>query len=428
MPYSPRSPRRRTALHLRLLLLGLAIVVPLAVVELLLQAMPRLLPTWFRTQFPPNGIEFLQPGVLDRTAITAVPLPFPADPYSGPPPHDLVDHGVAPAAAAAADLAQVPNIVLPVDTEGMPNPSTLPAQAPVVLIGDSFCVYGSQQEPAGLLATLTSQLGVGVRNVSVSGIGPDQELFLLEHVALPCQPRLVVWMFFGGNDFVDAFWSQVHRAQGVRTLADLYQGRRVPTLYLPTLLARLFTASPAKAVTTPLPPFTLTSDPTRPVWFFPDTLRAMSLPAKDVAENPGWFGITTALRAAKARCATSGARLLVVYLPSKEQVYLPRVDADAPRLQRFALASSLLGVPLPPTADEVQSQLLANRAVLEGLLTEFCRTEELAFWSATPTIEAVADQGIPAYYTTDTHWRAESQRAVAKALAEHVVARNLLPR
>ncbi len=423
-------PRRRTPLRLRLLLLGFAVLVPLAAIEGLLHAFPKLLPASFRRLYPPNGVEFFQPGVLEKTPITAVPLPFPVDPYSGPPPHDLIDQGIAPADAAVHDRTASPTFVLPSDALGLPNGADVPAAAPIALVGDSFTVYGAQQDPPGFVRTLASSTGHAVRNVAVSGIGPDQELFLLQQVVLPAQPKLVVWMFFGGNDLADAFWSQVHRAQGMRTFADQFHDRRAPRLWLPSLLASFLRSAQQPSIQEPLPPFRLADarPDTAPLWFFPDALRAMALPKDRIVDNPGWLGITTALRSARDACQQANVPLLVVYLPSKEQVYLPHIVADGELLRRYALASGLAAIPLPDTGDATRDQLLQQRGALEQALVGFCGDERIACWSASPAFAAIAARGEAAYYTTDTHWRPQAQAEIARALAAELTARTLLPR
>lgn len=423
-------PRRRTPLRLRLLLLGFAVLVPLAVIEGLLHAFPKLLPASFRRLYPPNGVEFFQPGVLEKTPITAVPLPFPVDPYSGPPPHDLVDQGIAPADAAVHDRTASPTFVLPSDALGLPNGADVPAAAPIALVGDSFTVYGAQQDPPGFVRTLASTTGLAVRNVAVSGIGPDQELFLLQNVVLPAKPKLVVWMFFGGNDLADAFWSQVHRAQGMRTFADQFHDRRAPRLWLPSLLASFLRSAPKRSIHEPLPPFRFAAAKadSAPLWFFPDALRAMALPPERIVDNPGWLGITTALRSARDACRQANVPLLVVYLPSKEQVYLPHVVADGELLRRYALASGLAAIPLPDTGEATREQLLQQRSALEQALVGFCGGEQIACWSATPAFAAIAARGEAAYYTTDTHWRPSAQAEIAQALAAELRVRALLPR
>lgn len=425
MTASPK-PRPRPSLRLRLILSAFACGFGLLTVEVLFHLAPGLLPTWFRERYPPHGVEFLDPGVLDRTPLTSLPLPYGVVPYDGPPPHDLVDFGVAAPPEVARDRADVPRLVLPADALGLPNAS--PPQRPAVaLVGDSFTVFGAQLEPPGLQQQLASLLGREILNAAISGIGPDHELFLLERVVVPAKPRLVVWMFFGGNDLIDCFWSQTQKGLGIRTLGELFADRRAPRWILPSLLAGLFGPG-VKPMADPLPGFVLPGPGSRRLWFYPETLRSMAMPAEWTTTNAGWAGIRAALTSAKERCTAFGARFLVVYLPSKEQIYLPRVVADAGLLQRFVAASTLQALPVPQEAGELMAAVLRNRGALEAAVADLCATAEIEYWSATPTVDALADSGVACYYATDSHWRAEAQRATADALHAQITARGLLPR
>ncbi|MFY9345394.1 MAG: hypothetical protein WAT39_23080, partial [Planctomycetota bacterium] len=324
------------------------------------------------------------------------------------------------------DRAEVPRLVLPADADGLPN-VVRPARPALALVGDSFTVFGAQQEPPGLQRRLAERLGVEILNASISGIGPDQELFLLEHVVLPARPTLVVWLFFAGNDVIDAFWSQTHRGLGIRTYGELHADRRAPRWIVPSLLAGLF-ASDSKAVAEPLPGFALQRDPQRRLWFYPDTLRVMAMAPALLTTNPGWAGIRDVLARAQAACGAAGSRLLVVYLPSKEQVYAPRVVPAPEQLQRFVAASSLFAIPVPADAGELAAAVLQNRGAIESALRAACAGAGWQYWSATAAIESAADAGPLVYYATDSHWRAEAQVATADALAEFILGHDLLRR
>jgi hypothetical protein len=426
MTDAPRSVRRRPSWRVRVGLLAVALIAPLGVAELTLRAFPRLLPAWFRQRFPPNGIEFEYPGVLDRTPIGGMPLPYGVDPYDGPPPHDLVDFGVAIRADAEVDRRDVPRLVLPADHDGLPN-AARPERPDIVLVGDSFTVFAAQLEPPGLQARLAARLEAKILNVAISGIGPTHEFDLLQRVGLPARPRLVVWMFFGGNDLLDSLWSMVQRDQGHQTWGQLFADRRPPKLWVPSLLLALAgVGAPARLATESLPGLPLQADPTRRLWFYPDTVRQCAQPQATVVGNDGWQNVQAVLRSAQAACADAGCRLLVVYLPSKEQVWLPRVLPDAAQLRRFAEQAVLKVVPVPADDAALLADLLANRGVLEQSLAAFCAAEGFAYWSATPVAEAFADSGRVGYYACDSHWRADLQGEVAEALATHVRTSGLL--
>lgn len=398
------------------------------IIELLLHLAPGLLPGWYLERFPPNGIEFFRPGVLDKTPLAAVPLPYGVRPWNGPPPHDLVDAGAAAPADGAIDAATTPKLVLPADADGLPN-IAVPEQPDIALVGDSFAVFASQRQPEGLQAALEQRLSAKVLNVGISGIGPDHELWLLQHVALPKQPRLVVWMFYAGNDLVDSMLMRVFEAQGHTTWGQLFAQQRRPFFILPSLVGALFGSpdDPGRPNTPPLPGLPLLQFPQQRQWFYPDTLRLLTLSAPVLADHPAWLGVAKALRSARAATEAAGARFLVVYLPSREQIYLPRMQQDADWLHRCASKGRLVAIPLPePT--ELLRTVLANRTAIEATVTAFCRAEGMNLWSATEALEALADAGELGYYLTDTHWNARGQLAVAERLIARIRADDLLRR
>ncbi|MCB9878256.1 MAG: hypothetical protein H6835_11715 [Planctomycetes bacterium] len=426
---SPRPRSRRRQRQLKLIAACFGVGLALLLAEVVLHVAPGLLPAAFRERYPPHGVEFSHPGLLDRTPILAVPLPFGVDPYDGPPPHDLVGLGIAPQGAIAQDLANTPRIVVPADEDGLPNRAPHTDTADVVFVGDSFTVFAAQREPAGLQPRFELALGTSVYNLGIAGLDPLRERWLLEQRGLPAQPKLVVWFFFGGNDLTDTVWLMVQQGDGAATYGDLFADRRAPFLRLPALVASWLVGPPAPALAgEPLPPLETATSPPQRMWFHPDVLRTHAAAPELIAAHPAWAAVQDALRSARRRSEAQGARFLLVYLPSKPQVYLPRVTADAALLRRYVEASQLFALPLHQDAEAERQALLEHRGAVEGLVSAFCAAEGIALWSATPTLEAAADNGEQLYYATDTHWTAAGQRHVADALIDHVQKNHLLAR
>ena len=418
----PSTPSRRRTWQLRALAIGIALTFSLLLAEGLLQLAPGLLPTSFRKNYPPNGVEFFDRGVLDRTPLSAVPLPYGVQPYDGPPPHDISDFGVATAADAERDRLEVPRLVLPADSDGLPN-LVRPTRPDLVLVGDSFTVFAAQQEPSGLQAALEAEHGVSCLNLGISGIGPDQELWLLKNVGLPSKPRVVVWFLFGGNDFMDAFWLRWNHSLGRETFADLFKDRRAPRLLLPSLIANWFSPPVQKPLGTdvsPLAPVTLRDHPDSEMWFSPDALRILSLPPKLLTEQSTWVGITEVLQGAHTAVESASAKLLIVFVPSKEQIYLPQIHPDAALLHAYTKASTFYAVPMASDPDQLLADLLANSGTFEEAVRAFCEDSGISFWSATPALTKKSLTGESLYYRTDTHWRAEGQHALVPGLREQL--------
>lgn len=420
---APRKRSRRRTWQLRAMLITVALGFSALAAEGLLQVAPGLLPSSFREHYPPHGIEFFNPGILDRTLLTAVPLPYGVEPYDGPPPHQNADFGVASMEDTLADRNDVPRLVVPADADGLPNRER-PAHPDLVLVGDSFTMFAAQEQPIGLQRSVESNLKVEVLNLGIAGIGPDQELWLLETLGVPSKPRVVVWFFYGGNDFVDAFWLRWNQNEGLKTYGDLFAKQRVPSLLLPSLIGSWFRQPAAKNTNRdvkPLAPLVMRNHPDVRMWFYPDVLRMICLPPQLLRQQTALQGITDILRRARTSVEAAGAQFLVVYLPSKEQLYLPHVHPEPELLLKYARASTFVGAPMSEDPDKFFADLLANCGALEAEIANFCQQESMHFWSATPSLSAACETGAPLYYRTDTHWRAEGQLVVVPGLCEQLV-------
>jgi hypothetical protein len=263
---------------------------------------------------------------------------------------------------------------------------------------------------------LEQRTGTTVFNASVAGIGPVQERWLLENVVLKRAPRAVVWLFFGGNDVTTSYEPFLHRRAGRRTWAEASPEQRKPRFYLPDLVARELESAPPPRCAAPLPPFEfeLADGGVRRLWFEPEQLRQTSWDAATWLANPVWPPVQGELVAARDACRARGVKLLVVYLPSAPEVYLPFLRRDPELLARTL---SAVGGPGPDVEPErLLEHMLANRNALEGLVRDFCAREAIPFLSAVPALTAQASEGELGFLTTDTHWTYVGQRALLEPL------------
>ena len=95
----------------------------------------------------------------------------------------------------------------------------LPARADVVVVGDSFVEGLHVRDDRLVTSCIARATGLSVANLGRSGDGPQQERFVLERFGLPKRPKVVVWMFYEGNDLEDASEYQANRA-AVATLTQ----------------------------------------------------------------------------------------------------------------------------------------------------------------------------------------------------------------
>lgn len=405
--------------------LGLAVGLALGVLvlELALRWRPELLPTWYRETFVFQGVELFHPGILARTPVEGVPLPLPVGTYSGIPPADLMELGIAPP-EAREDAERWPDVLIPADADGFPNPARL-ERAQLVLLGDSFGVGAGVERPPGLRARLAERTGLAVYDVSVAGIGPIHEEWLLREVVLAKEPRAVIWLVYAGNDITYSIEPLAYRRLGHATYAEAHADRLRPRSFLLDLWRRSRERS-SPPPRTPLPGFPLrrADGSLRPIWFQPENLAQLGYPRELWETSIGWQTAREALERGIDACRSHGVVPILVYLPSKAQVYLPWVEDDPELLRRTveAYAPEVADEP----ADALRERLLENRGALESLFLAFCHERGVACLSATPYLERQAQEGRLGYLATDTHWNTDGQATLVEPLLDLLREQGLL--
>ncbi len=412
------------ALFIRCAALGLGTALCLAGLEVTLRAFPRLLPLSYRFTLPLHGIELVHPGILERTPVDAVPLPYyqlAGSAYEGSPPQDLQALGLV-GADRNPDRERFGTIALRNDAHGLPNESVLEA-ADVVLVGDSFAVSAAVLSPAGLQRRLAQATGLSVYNLGVPAIGPQRELFVLREIGLAMRPRAVIWLFFGGNDVQEAGRVASHLENDVETYADLFSGYVRPrSLVFDLLRWGLREWSPGAGSPgarhpqqgEPVPPFTFHSrEGPVPLWFAPEYLRNLIRTEAEWMADPGWQEVERVLGEI-AKLRGLGAATLLVYVPSKPEVYLRHVDKDEALFHR--MASWDLPAPLEGPPEELWRSAIAQGGNLDHVLATAAAAQGIDYLSLTPVLDAAAAKGILAFLQADTHWAPDGQQVAAEPL------------
>lgn len=420
--------RRRMILIVLSLSLGLGLA--LTAVEVFFRLTPRMIPAWYRQKLPAGGIELLQPGILEQTPVDGVPIPYGFDhrrEILGGAPYDLELMGMV-ARTENPDRERYPVVRYRLDRFGFLNPREM-ERADLLLVGDSFVVAAGVLDPPGLQARLKQTTGLEVFNLAVPAIGPQRERWLLEEVGLELEPERVVWFFFGGNDLQEAARIEHHRQRRCESLADLYRVPLVPRSIAVDLLASpirwLLDTRHAK---TPLPGLRLPGgDGDQPVWFNPVYMRRLTRSRKAIAGSSGWSATTDVLLEVSKELKRRRIPLLVVYVPSKPQVYLPFVERDRDLLHRMASFDR----DIRATPEGFLRSALAHRNDLDRLLAAFCRESSIGYRSLTPHFVRLARRGSLGYLAADTHWNEVGQAAalpVIRAWVEKTCDRGRRPR
>ncbi len=390
----------------------------------MLRTFPQHLPFWDRSSFPLSGIELFHPGILERTPISGVPLPYDMSGQAvstGPAPQDLQALGLV-SSEANPDSEQYPELIFRKDKNGLPN-LTERNQADVLLVGDSFALAAGVLSPPGFQAKVQDRTKLSVYNLGIPGLGPQREEFMLNTLGLQLRPRAVVWFFFGGNDIDEAFQLEETQKQGVRNYAQLFPGFDYPKSYLVDLIKEIALkssrAESAKKKVDPLPPFLFRSTEAKPIWFSPLYLRNSSYPKSYWEAHPGLEPTQEILARTSTALKDQGIRMLLVYIPSKPQIYLSHVERNALLLHR--MASVGLDAPLSQDPDDLWESSLQNCDSLEQVLATFAEREGIDYLSLSSHFHEAARAGSLCFLLADTHWNDLGQEIAVEPVVDWLI-------
>lgn len=352
-----------------LLLTVASVVFALALAELLLHMFPSLLPLAISTAANDRGIA-----------------------------HPVIGNVKAPGSSGVirtSDFSQSYQL----DELGFRNKGPLPSQADIVVIGDSLVFgYGVDIDQAWP-QTLARLSGRTVVNLGLIGASPQQYLRIYETFGRAFKPKIVVLGFFASNDFWDAeqfeHWQQSGvggnylewRDYGRPKAADLehllgrmeYAAKK--HLYLVQLLGlgvKALTRHPGS------PPAMLEWNGEEIIRLDAGYLEQLTANAKP--GNPVFTLVMDSLLQLQRLVEADGGRLVVVFQPGKEVIYLPFTGDSAPH---------------PSTAIS---------AALEQ--------QNIATLQLVPAFQASAEAGNMLYFPTDGHPNAMGYRLIAEQVAQ----------
>jgi hypothetical protein len=310
------------------------------------------------------------------------------------------------------------------DDHGFANvDSTLHDRADVVVLGDSF-MQGVLVEPEeSFPARLAAQTGRRVLNLGIPGWDAYQYPIALRRYGLAARPRVVIAGIFGTNDWNARFplfarYRIEHPDADYRDFLDAQaRERRTPgttgLFGLPErLYAQAFLPAAVAALVHPhhvgaaagrdYEELTLGGQPVRlPL---ADALRLWRAIDPERLMEDHRLGIEQLGRSIdelRTLAAGAGARLVVLYVPTMEEVYLPLV---APESQIWG--------PTP------KARVLDKFARLRAVVTSLVRPAELL--DLTAPLGEVARAGASLYWIHDPHWNRRGYAAVASIVARHL--------
>ncbi len=220
------------------------------------------------------------------------------------------------------------------DANGFRNEGPPPEHADVVAVGDSMAFgYGVADEEVWTKLIDERNDAFSIYNLGLIGGAPLQYLRILEQYGLPLDPRLVVLVLFPGNDINDEmqFRRWLNEGSGTPFMqweAEARQDRGILETITNTSYVAAFLRAAMRSLRSDLSNSTITFDDGSRLQLAPTVYQNQARFLEPGNEN---FALVIAsLEQAREVTQQSGAELLVVLMPTKEEIYLPSVGQEAP--------------------------------------------------------------------------------------------------
>jgi PAS domain S-box-containing protein len=281
------------------------------------------------------------------------------------------------------------------DKDGFRNEQDF-SSAEIAVIGDSY--IESQMMPSSMLATtrLSEITLKTVANLGQSGYGPQQELAVLKRYGLPLHPQFVVWVFYEGNDLLDAhvYPETASLLSSKLNAMDMAWDRSFSKNSLAWLM-RLVRGCVPEQKTPAVPATVRDSEGREHRLYVKGRSNSVSLTKQDLdALKRSMAAIEDAYRAVDKE----GARFIVVFAPTAFRVY-----HDIAEFEKGG------GRTTPPwVLDDLPDRL--RKMVYEI-------SPHIDYLDLTPALKSAARNGSPVFLFDDTHWSSEGHQVVAEALA-----------
>jgi hypothetical protein len=240
-----------------------------------------------------------------------------------------------------------------------------------------------------LTSVLARTLGATVDNLGQIGYGPQQELAVVRRYALPRRPRVVVWVFFEGNDLanIDAYRAFASDFAAARAARHGFVARSFSRNAMERLM---YLAGNPRPSAVPRSAWWIAGGRKERLYFL-YTAGPLSDPAEAALHE-----LESILAQAASMSHEAGAHFVLAFAPDKFRAcrgsLVVEPDAD------------LVGW----TLSDLPGRLAAMSARLPGYVT---------YLDLTPTLAFHCDQGELPYFREDNHWNAAGNRIVAEELA-----------
>ncbi|MEX2030646.1 MAG: hypothetical protein WD906_06735 [Anaerolineales bacterium] len=306
------------------------------------------------------------------------------------------------------------------DANGFRNLPPERATYDIVALGDSFTRASGVATPWP--QELAASTGMYVLNLADVGAGPQQELEFLRQFGINKHPQWVIMAYFGANDLYEAGAYEKANPFILPRFGRFLLTRGGAGWPETTSTGTQVVAEPGYRY-----PITMPIDGTgMEMAFFSPHISWLSVSGQLIEASQDYRLVREVILAAGELSEEVNSRLLLVYIPSKEHVYLPYLD-DAETARRVYANVSTLALDeagflqftnLPATL-ELTLEHMDDQA---NLLAGFAAAHDVAFLDLTSTFQEVAGTGVELYYPFDTHWNQQGHYLAAEIIAGYLQA------
>jgi len=292
------------------------------------------------------------------------------------------------------------------DEFGFPNPAPIPSSVDVVVLGRSYAM-GAQAENSWP-DILRSDRGLRVLNLSQTGAGLGQKWDFFRRFGLPRKPRYAVIEILPPMDILEY------------GNPEPWIVERVAFPLAQSVLRKLFPPAAAPSSGGYIYPLTLKFDGgSAEAVFYSRYLTALTLSAQDWAGSEDWIHFSADLIGMISTIRRDGIVPILLFVPTKETVYVPRLISASNLEPALADAGSwkLTGGRLQWSAAATDAGVVrADASAAEGLIRDLAAGQSLCLVDPTDAFWQSILSGVDPFMRYDTHWSAAGHELVADGL------------
>lgn len=284
------------------------------------------------------------------------------------------------------------------DKNGFRNEEDL-TSVEIAVIGDSY--VESPMMPASQLATakLSRLMRMPVANLGQSGYGPQQELVVLKRYAFPLHPKTIIWMFYEGNDLLNArdYADMVSLLRSNSDSLDSFWDRAFTKNVLSWLMRSFKECVPNPREKSQSARATVRDREGKEhsLYINKERSHSVNLTKQEIEDLQTTISV---IEEAYRLVQHEGVRFMVVFAPHTLRVY--HNTANFHRIDGGKFRWDLNDLP------ERFRQMVAEIS------------PEIEYVDLTPSLQLAARESTLVFLPDDTHWTSEGHRVVAETLAK----------